>query len=136
MTYEYIEVYQCVSIFIVVAKLGFKFEWCKVLFSYTQNKILQVTIVLFKLSLNLIVVVRLQTILFEQCTSAHLLLIYRDNWHSESSQPDKWSQNLNVIESFLNNAFIGMYHKIYLTIRKYWTNHIYFQPDRYVNKLI
>lgn len=73
---------------------------------YTQNKIPQVTIVLF---LNPIVVVWLQTILFERCNSPHLLLKYRDDWHSESSQLDK-SQILNVVAIFLNNDPTGIIH--------------------------
>lgn len=51
-------------------------------------------------------VVRLQTILCERCNSAHLLLKYRDDRHSESSQLDI-SQNLNVVDLFLNNDPTG-----------------------------
>jgi len=58
----------------------------------------EVTIVLYLNPIG-IVVVRLQTILCERCNSVHLLLKYRDDWHSESSQLDI-SQNLNVVDFF------------------------------------
>jgi len=98
--------------FIVTSKLGFKFEWCTVPFQFIISVfyILRIKYLKWLFFFNPIVVIQLQTILFERCNSVHLLLKYRDGRHSKSSQLYKLSQNLNIIDIKKISLCITRFH--------------------------